>query len=79
MYVRETVQNTFFTTCHPPGAKKGFEGGAQRLVRINSSNKTFDENITTFKKHLMERGYPQNFMNNTLTEVKFRERTQALL
>ena len=27
----------------------------------------------------MERGYPQNFVNNTLSEVKFQERTQALL
>ena len=27
----------------------------------------------------MERGYPQNFINNTLAEVKFQERTQTLL
>ena len=27
----------------------------------------------------MERGYPQNFINNTLSEVKFQEKTQALL
>ena len=27
----------------------------------------------------MERGYPKHFMNNTLSEVKFQERTQALL
>ena len=27
----------------------------------------------------MERGYPQNLINNTLSEVKFEERTQALL
>ena len=27
----------------------------------------------------MEGGYPQNFMNNTLSEVKFQERTQDLL
>ena len=26
----------------------------------------------------MERGYPQNCINNTLLEVKFQERTQAL-
>ena len=80
----ETFQYAFFTTCHPPGAKpgakKGFvKGEALRLLRTNSSIKTFEENITTFKKHLMERGYPQNFINNTLSEVKFQERTQALL
>ena len=76
----ETFQYTFFTTCHPPGAKKGFvKGEALRLLRTNSSIKTFEENITTFKKHLLERGYPQNLISNTLSEVKFQERTQALL
>ena len=76
----ETFQYTFFTACHPPGAKKGFvKGEALRLLRTNSSNKAFEEDITVFKKHLMERGYPQNFINNTLSEVKFQERTQALL
>ena len=73
-----TFQYTFFTTCHPPGEKKGsVKGEALRLLRTNSSVKTFEENITTCKKHLLERGYPQNLMNNTLSEVKFQERTQT--
>ena len=77
---KETFQYTFFTTSHPPGAKKGFVNGeALRLLRTNSSIKTFKENITTFKKHLLGRGYPQNLIKNTLLEVKFQERTQALL
>ena len=76
----ETFQYRFFTMCYPLGAKKGFVKGKDlRLLRTNSSIKTFEENITTFKKHLMERGYPQNLINNTLSEVKFQERTQALL
>ena len=51
-----TFQYTFFTTCHPPGVKKGFvKGEALRLLRTNSSMKTFQESITKFKKHLMER------------------------
>ena len=75
----ETFQYAFFTTCHPPRPKKGFvKGEALRLLITNSSIKTFEENITTFKKHLLERGYPQNSIN-TLSEVKFQERTQALL
>lgn len=41
--------------------------------------KTFQEHIITFEKHLMERGYPQNFINNTLSEVKLQERTQDLI
>ena len=76
----ETFQYTFFTTCHPLGAKEGFvKGEALRLLIRNYSNKRFKENITTFEKHLMERGYPQNFINNTLSEVKFLERAQVLL
>ena len=48
----ETFQYTFFTTCHPPGPKKGFvRGETLRLLRANSSSKTFEENITTFKKN----------------------------
>ena len=76
----ETFQYTFFTSCHPLGVKKGFvKGEALRLLRTNFSIKTFEENITKFKKHLMERGYPQNFIYNALSEVKFQKRTQALL
>ena len=48
---KETFQHTFFTTCHPQGPKKGFvKGETLRILRTNSSNKTFEENITTFKK-----------------------------
>ena len=60
--------------------KKGFvKGEALRLLRTNSSMKAFEGNITKFKKHLMERGYPQNFINNALSEVRFDQRTKALL
>ena len=53
----EKFQYTFFT-CHPLGAKKGFvKGEALRLLRTNSSIKTFEENISRFIKHLMESGY----------------------
>jgi len=35
----ETFQNTHFTSCHPPGVKRGFiKGEAIRLLRTNSSN-----------------------------------------
>ena len=48
---KKTFLYTFFTTCNPPGGKKGFvQGEALVLLRTNSSNKTFEENITTFKK-----------------------------
>ena len=61
----ETFQYTFFTSCHPLGVKKGFvKGEALRLLTTNSSIKTFEEDITKFKKDLTERGYPQTFINN---------------
>ena len=76
----ETFQYTFFTTCHPPGVKKGFvKSEALRLLGTNSKKETFEENIDKFKTHLMETGYPRNFIYNTLSEVKFEGRKQALL
>ena len=76
----ETFQYMFFTTCHPPGVKKGFgKGEALRLLRTNSTKKMFEENIDKLKTHLMERGYPRNFIYNTLSEVKFEVRKRALL
>ena len=39
---------------YPPWVKKGFvKGEALRLLRTNSTKKTFEENIDTFKTHLM--------------------------
>lgn len=56
------------------------KGGVLTLLTINSSIKTFEKNIATFKKQLMERGYTQNFINNTLPKVKYiEEGTQVLL
>ena len=59
--------------------EKQYQRRSSKTLRTKSSNKSFEENITAFKEHLMERGYPQNFINNTLSEVKFQERKQALL
>ena len=42
----ESFQYTHFSSCHPPGVKKGFvKGEALRLRRTNSSKTTFEENI----------------------------------
>ena len=63
----ETFQHTFFTTCHPPGVKKGFvKGEALRLLGTNSSKKTFQDNIKIIVTHLMERGYLRNFIEKKL-------------
>ena len=55
---------------------------ALRLLRTDASFKIFEENITKLKnrkKHLTERGYRQNFINNAHSKVKFQQRTQGLL
>ena len=76
----ETFQYTHFTSCHPPGVRKGFiKGEALRLLRTNSSKTTFEENITQFKRRLRDRGYPDNLLENVLSEIKFNERMSALL
>ena len=40
----ETFQYTHFSSCHPPGVKKGFiKGEALRLFRTKSSKNIFEE------------------------------------
>ena len=49
----ETFQYTHFSSCHQPGVSKGFiKGEALRLLRTNSSKKSFEENIRAFKSPL---------------------------
>ena len=56
----ETFQYTEFSTCHPPGVKRGFvKGEALRLLLTNSSRITLEENIKKVKTNLIERGYPE--------------------
>ena len=75
----ETFQYTHFKSCHPPGVKKGFvKGEGLRLLRTNSSEETFVENIRIFKLRLRARGYPNNLIDKTLSEVKFSHRKKAL-
>ena len=38
----------------------------------------FEENITLFKQRLRNRGYPDNLMDKTLSEVNFSERLSTL-
>ena len=54
----KTFQYTHFSSCHPPGVRKGLiKGEALRLLRINSSAKSFYCNITNFKTRLRDRCY----------------------
>ena len=48
----ETFLHTHFTSCHPPNVKKGFvKGEALRILRINSSEITFEENNSNLRKN----------------------------
>ena len=73
------LQYTHFSSCHPPGVRKSFiKSEALRLLRINSSETKFEENITLFKQRLRNRGYPDNLTDKTLSEVNFSERLSTL-
>ena len=75
----ETFQYTHYSSCHPPGVSKGFiKGEALRLLRINSSKTTFEENIRNFRVRLRMRGYRRHLVDHILSEVKFTERESAL-
>ena len=76
----ETFQYTHFTFCHSPSVKKRFvKEEALRILRTNSSKTTFEENISNFKKRLIDRGYPQTMIKNLLSDINFTERESALL
>ena len=65
----ETFQYTHFSSCHPPGVKKGFiKGKALRLLKTHSSKKIFEELIQNLKSCLREIGYPENLVQRTLSE-----------
>jgi len=75
----ETFHYTHFSSCHPPGVRKGFiKGEALRLLRTNSSAKTFIENINQFKACLRARDYPDSLVERIMSEVKFSARKSAL-
>ena len=68
----ETFQYTHFTSCHPPGLKRGFiKGEALRLLRTNSSETMFEDNLSKFKSRLIKRGYPKKHIRRTLSDVNF--------
>ena len=75
----ETFQYTHFSSCHPLGVKKGLiKGETLRLLRTNSSKENFQKGLEVFQKHLRERGYPQNLITLTHSEIHFENRKEAL-
>ena len=78
----EPFQSTHLDSCNPPGVRKGFIKGEAlrplRLLRTNFSKAKFDEHIALFKQRLQHRGYPDNLLNMTLSEVNFSQRMSPL-
>ena len=75
----ETFQYTNFYSCHPPDVTKGFiKGEALRLLRTNSSEIAFEENMRNFSTRLKNRDYPATTVEKHLLEVNFSERKKAL-
>jgi len=55
-----------------PGVTKGFiKGEALRLLRTNSSQFTFEENMSNFKTRLQNRDYPARIVEKHLSEIKY--------
>ena len=53
-------------------------GPAFNQENTDSSKTLFQKSITNFKTQLLERGYPENVIQTTLSEVTFEDRNQAL-
>jgi len=51
-------------------------GCTKKLLRTSSSKTLFEESITNFKTHLLERGYPENFSALLKTEKKPSDRNK---
>ena len=62
----------------PPWERGSVKGEATRLLRTNSSQTTFEECLSNFKLRLKVRGYPNDFIEKSLTGVRFKDRRLAL-
>jgi len=73
-------QKPFTYSCQPPGVKKWFiKGQAIRLLRTDSSQTSFKENIKKkIENRLIERGYPVPIVRKYLSELKFADKKTAL-
>ena len=54
------------------------KGEAFRLLRTNSSQSTFEENVSNFKTSLQNRDYPARIVEKHLSEIKFSDREMPL-
>ena len=77
-------KNNLFLTCARTSNRQKLSSTgsikveALRLLKTKSSNATFEDNITLFKQRLRYRGYPDNLIDKTLSEVNISKRMSAL-
>ena len=76
----ETFLHTHFTSCHPLNGKKGFvKGEALRILPKNSSEITFEENNSNFKKNAWWRRLPTLFDRKpTIRNKKYKRESKLL-
>ena len=74
----ETFQYTNFYSCHPPGVTKSFiKGEALRLLRTNSSEISFDENMRNFSTCLKNRDLRSYNCRKTSLRGHFRRQKES--
>ena len=67
-----TFQYLHFSSSHPKGVFKGLvRGEAFRFLRSNSSQDDYEKTISTFRHHLLCRGYPKSFVDPLLSTVPY--------
>ena len=73
----ETFQYTHFSSCNLHRIRKGLiKGESLKLLRTNSSAKSFYENIYNFKKRLRARRHPHKLIEKTPLRLNLPKRSQ---
>ena len=69
----------FISTCFCSSIRNLINIDRPRLMEANNRQlNNFEQNIAKFKRNLIDRGYPEMLIQETLSEVKFENRNAAL-
>ena len=81
VFIKQDLKKNLLLTCGRTSTEKTetfqyrlYQRRSLKLLRTNSSKTTFEENITLFKQRLRYRGYLDNLIDKTLSEVNISER-----
>ena len=74
-----TFQYLHYMSCHPRSTFKGIvKGEAVRFIRSNTDETNYNQILKKFIKHLTFRGYPKQFIYNSLSNIRYSNRDQYL-